>query len=154
MARAILSFKMPRKAKSQPAAAAQWNQRAKLIEEYAALDEVVNNFKPTLFRHQKLREVILDWYSGASPEEEIHIPGINCDIIASSRDKVRSVTDQGKQKLYRLWGSRDFIAKSVVLLKSLPDPKDEAGLYTVQALTGPRHLRVIAKAQAAAESAA
>lgn len=144
---------MPRKTKSQPAAA-QWNQRAKLIDEYAALDQVVANFKPTLFRHAKLREVILDWYPGASPEEEIHIPGINCDIIASSRDKVRSVTDQGKQKLYRLWGAKDFVARANVLLKSLPDPKDEAGLYTIQANTGPRHLRVIAKARAAAESAA
>jgi hypothetical protein len=118
---------MPRKAKPQPAAA-QWNQRAKLIEEFAALDEQVSNFKPTMFRHQKLREVILGWYPHSSPEDEITVPGQNYDILISSRDKVRSVSPEGKAKLYRLWGSRDFIAKSVVLLKSLPDPKDEAGL--------------------------
>ena len=41
-----------------------------------------------------------------------------------------------------------------MLLKSLPDAKDEAGLYTVQAYTGPRHLRVVAKARAAADNAA
>jgi hypothetical protein len=147
---------MPRKtkAKTQPAAAAQWNQRAKLIEEYAALDEIVSNFKPTLFRHSKLRELILEWFPGAAPEDEITVPGLSCDILISSRDRIRSVTPEGKTKLYRLWGARDFIAKSVVLLKSLPDPKDEAGLYTAQALTGPRHLRVIAKPRAAAESAA
>ncbi len=144
---------MPRKTKPQPAAA-QWNQRAKLIEEFAALDEQVSNFKPVIFRHQKLREVILDWYPHSAPEDEITVPGINCDILISSRDRIRSVTAEGKTKLYRLWGAKDFVARAVVLLKSLPDPKDEAGLYTVQALTGPRHLRVIAKPRAAAETAA
>lgn len=71
---------------------------------------------------------------GASPEEEITLPGMNCDIL-TARDKVRSVTHEGKQKLYRLWGSREFIARAKLLLSSLPDPKDEVGLYTVQALT-------------------
>lgn len=144
---------MPRKSKPSPAAA-QWNQRAKLIEEYAALDQEISNFKPRISRHQKLRELILDWYPGAAPEEEITVPGINCDILITARDRIRAVTSEGKQKLYRLWGTRDFIAKSIMLLKFLPDPKDEAGLYTVQALTGPRHLRVIAKARAAADPAA
>lgn len=144
---------MPRKTKPQPAAA-QWNQRAKLIEEYAALDQEVSNFKPTMFRHHKLRQLILDWFPHSSPEEEITVPGINCDILISSRDRIRSVTSEGKQKLYRLWGAKDFVARSQVLLKSLPDPKDEAGLYTEQSLTGPRHLRVIAKPRAAAETAA
>lgn len=144
---------MPRKTKSQPAAG-QWNQRAKLIEEYAALDQELSNFKPKIFRHAKLRELILDWYPSAAPEEEISVPGLNCDIVISSRDKIRAVTEAGKQKLYRLWGAKGFIAKSIVLLKSLPDPKDEGGLYTVQACTGPRHLRVVAKGRAAAEPAA
>jgi hypothetical protein len=145
---------MPRKKKSEPGSS-QWNQRLKLIEEFAALDEEINNsIKPKMFRHGKLRELILGWYPAAAPEEEITVTGVNCDILISARDKVRSVTEPGKQKLFRLWGSRDFIAKSLVLLKSLPDPKDEAGLYTVQALTGPRHLRVIAKARAAADTAA
>jgi len=147
----IVVFNVARKPKSQPA---QWSQRAKLIEEYAALDQEVSNFKPKLFRHGKLRELILDWYPGASPEEEITVPGLNCDILISARDKIRSVTHEGKQKLYRLWGSREFVARAIVLLKSLPDSKDEAGLYTVQALTGPRHLRVVAKSRAAADTAA
>lgn len=147
---------MPRKTKSKPAqpTAAQWNQRAKLVEEFAALEQTVSNFKPTLFRHAKLRELILDWFPHSAPEDEILVSGVNCDIVITSRDKVRAVTPEGKQKLYRLWGSREFIARANVLLKSLPDPKDEKGEYTVQALTGPRHLRVIAKPRAAAESAA
>lgn len=144
---------MPRKPKSQTGDA-QWRQRLKLIEEFAALDQEISNFKPKLFRHSKLRELILDWYPGASPEEEVNVPGVNCDIVISARDKVRSVTDEGKKKLYRLWGSREFIARATMLLKSLPDPKDAAGLYTEQAMTGPRHLRVIAKARAAADTAA
>ena len=147
---------MPRKAKAKPAqpTAAQWNQRAKLIEEYASLDQLVSNFKPTIFRHEKLRQLILDWYPGAAPEEEIVAPGINFDILISARDKIRSVSPEGKQKLYRLWGAKEFVARASVLLKALPDPKDEAGLYTVQAMTGPRHLRVVSKPRAAAESAA
>lgn len=145
---------MARKAKAK-SDDAQWHQRQKLIEEYAALDREIADFKPRLFRHGKLRELILDWYPAAAPEEEITVPGTNCDILISARDKVRAVTEEGKKQLYRLWGAKDFIAKSVVLLKSLPDPRDEKGLYTVQALTGPRHLRVIAKAQrAAADTAA
>lgn len=138
---------MPRKAKSEPA---QWNQRAKIIEEFAALDQEVANFKPRLFRHQKLRELILGWYPGLAPEEEALAAGANYDIVVSAKDNIRSVTEAGKQKLFRLWGSKEFVARATVLLKSLPDAKDEAGLYTVQALTGPRHLRVISKAQRAA----
>lgn len=144
---------MPRK-NAKPPAAAQWNQRVKIVEEYAALDEQVENFKPLLSRHQMLRGLILGWYPSASAEEEISVAGASCDIIISARDKIRAVTEAGKQKLYRLWGSRDFIAKSHVLLKSLPDPKDEAGLYTIQSLTGPRHLRVVAKSRATVDTAA
>jgi hypothetical protein len=143
---------VPRKPKPNPVA--QWNQRAKLIEEFAALDQEISDFKPKLFRYSKLRELILDWYPGASPEEEIIAQGLNSDILISARDKVRSVTIEGRQKLYRLWGAREFVARAIVLLKSLPDSKDEAGLYTVQALTGPRHLRVVSKARAAADTAA
>jgi len=145
---------LPRKTKSEQPTAAQWNQRVKLIDEYAALDREVTEFKAKIFRHQKLRELILDWYPGSSPEEEITVPGANYDIVISARDKIRAVTEAGKQKLFRLWGSREFVARAAVLLKSLPDPKDEAGLYTVQALTGPRHLRVVAKAKAAAGTTA
>jgi hypothetical protein len=144
---------MARKPKSRPAAA-QWNQRAKLIEEFAALDQEISNFKPRIFRHQKLRELILGWYPGAEPEEEITVPGINCDIVISAKDRVRFVTGEGKQKLFRLWGPREFVARATVLLKSLPDPEDRAGQYTKAGLTGPRHLRVITKAAAAADSAA
>jgi hypothetical protein len=146
---------VPRQTKPKPKpTAAQWNQRLKLIEEFAALDQEISNFKPKLFRHGKLRELILEWYPGASPEEEITVPGVNCDIVISARDKIRAVTEEGKKKLYRLWGARDFIAKATVLLKCLPDPGDRAGLYTEQAMTGPRHLRVVQKSRAAADSAA
>jgi hypothetical protein len=147
--RVILSA-MP--GKTEKAEKARWNQRAKLIEEFALLDQEVANFKPRLFRHQKLRELILEWYPGQAPEEEIVVPGTNCDIVITARDKIRAVTSQGKTKLYTLWGSKAFIAKSTILLKVLPDPKDAAGLYTVQALTGPRHLRVVAKPRSAAGS--
>ena len=114
----------------------------KLIEEYAALDQALDNFKPALFRHQKLRELILGWYPGLEPHEEAIAPGRNCDIVISAKDQIRRVTAEGKKKLYRLWGSREFIARTTVFLKELPDPKDPRCLYTVQALSGPRHLRV------------
>jgi hypothetical protein len=140
---------VPRKAKSQ-SRDSQWNQRSKLIEEYATLDQEVSNFKPTLFRHQKLRELILGWYPGLEPEEEALVPGVNIDIVISARDNMRRVTAQGKQKLYKLWGAQRFVANSNILLKTLPDPEDKLGLYTVQALTGPRHLRVIAKSRTSA----
>jgi hypothetical protein len=140
---------VPRKSKSQPEKA-QWGQRAKIVEEFAALDQAVANFKPAIFRHQKLRELILGWYPGLEPEDEVTVPGVNCDIVVSARDKIRSVTLNGKQKLFTLWGKTGFIANSTILLKSLPDPKDLDGLYTVTGLIGPRHLRVISKARAAA----
>jgi hypothetical protein len=147
---------MPRKSTQSATkpAEGQWRQRAQLIEEYAALDQEISNFKPRVLRHQKLRELILGWYPGAGAEEEIVAPGVNFDIVISARDKQRAVSAQGKQKLFRLWGPRDFIAKAAIYLKSLPDPDDRDGLYTVQAFTGPRHLRVVAKPRAAAERAA
>jgi hypothetical protein len=79
---------------------------------------------------------------------------LSCDVLISARDNVRSVTMAGKQKLFRLWGPKSFIAKATVLLKNLPDPKDEEALYTIQALTGPRHLHVMTRANAAQQSAA
>jgi hypothetical protein len=129
-------------------------QRLKLLEEFAALDQEVANFKPRLLRHEKLRSVILGWYPDLPGDEEETLISKTCDIILTSRDKIRSVSPAGRSALFKLWGSRDFIAKSIVLLKSLPDPEDKDGLYTVQAPTGPRHLKVIRREQAANRSAA
>lgn len=131
----------------------EWSQRQRLVDEFAALDRAVNDFKPKLFRHEKLRKLILDWYPGVAAEEEFTVPGITNDILVSARDQIRSVTLAGKRKLFKLWGPTAFIAKSNVLLKSLPDPEDEKGLYTVQSLTGPRHLHVIARVAKAADAA-
>jgi len=145
---------MPRKRK-QDAAEAQWNQRQKLVQEFAELDREIDLIKPRLFRHQKIRQLILSWLpSDLAPEEEATVPGITCDILISSRDKVRQVTEDGRKKLFKLWGPRSFIAKCLVHLKDLPDPKDDDGLYTVQALAGPRHLHVIAKGEPGREPAA
>lgn len=132
----------------------QSNQRQRLVDEFAALDRQVNEFKPKIFRHEKLRKLILDWYPGVAAEEEFTVPGISCDVLISARDQIRSVTTEGKRKLFKLWGERGFIAKSTVFLASLPDPKDEKGLYTVQSMTGPRHLHVIARAREKAAGAA
>lgn len=134
---------MKAKPKPKPAVDPRWNQRARLIEEFAILDREVRNFKPRLLRHEKLRNLILEWHDSLPPGDEGKLVGKSCDIIISSRDRVRSVTLAGRKKLYKLWGARDFIANCIVQLKSLPDPKDELSLYTVQAPTGPRHLQVI-----------
>lgn len=125
-------------------------QRLKLIEEYAALDREVQDFKPRLLRHEKLRGLILEWYPNVDGEDEITVPGSTCDILISGRDQMRTVTLEGKKKLFQLWGSKGFIARAHVLLKSLPDPEDATGLYTVQSMTGPRHLHVIARVVKAA----
>lgn len=138
---------MPRKAKSSDPRALQ---RLKLIDEFIALDRQVDDFKPIQFRHSKLRELILEWHPGLAPEDEAMIPGTTYDILISSRDKLRSVTAAGKEKLFKKWGAKGFVAKATVLLKLLPDPKDELGLYTQTTLSGPRHLHVIAKGQKAA----
>lgn len=138
---------MPLRKPQKPAG--QASQRQKLIEEYILLDREVQDFKPRIYRHEKLRQLILDWYPSVSPEEEITVPAENCDIVISSRDKVRSVSAEGKKKLFKLWGPRDFIAKCVMHLKSLPDPEDREGLYTQQAYTGPRHLHIMARVKSA-----
>lgn len=134
-------------------AGAQQNQRQKLVEEFATLDREIEQYKPKIFRHEKLRGLILDWYRAAPGEDEITVPGITCDVLISGRDEMRTVTLKGRQKLFALWGQKGYIAKSKVLLKSLPDPKDEEGLYTEQSMTGPRHLHVIARPKAALNAA-
>jgi hypothetical protein len=130
------------------------HQRVKLLEEFAALDQEVANFKPRLLRHEKLRSLILDWNPDLPPNEEETLTSKTCDIIITSRDRIRSVSLKGKQALFKLWGTQDFVATAVVHVKSLPDPEDKDGLYTVQAPTGPRHLKVIRREQAANRSAA
>jgi hypothetical protein len=129
-------------------------QRQIIVEEYAALDREIENYRPRLQRHEKLRQLILDWYPHVDPNLEITVPGISCEILISARDIVRSITPEGKTALYKLWGLQGFIAKAHIFLKLLPDPKDPEQLYTVQALTGPRHLHVVAKATAAANPSA
>ena len=132
----------------------QWAQRAKLVEEFAALDGEMAALKPRQLRHQKLRELILSWYPATPPEEEVLVRGVNHDVVISARDSIRSVTPEGKKKLYKLWGAPEFIAKAAIFLKFLPDPDDRAELYSKQGLTGPRHLRVLARASATADTAA
>jgi hypothetical protein len=133
---------------------AQWNQRRTLVDEFAWLEGQVQQFKPVMLRHEKLRRLILDWYPDVPPEEEIRVLGHAWEILITSRDRIRSVSLAGKKALFKLWGQGDFISKAVVLLKSLPDPEDDEGKYTVQALTGPRHLHVMSKDATAREKAA
>lgn len=141
---------MLRKAKSTPKT--HWNQRQKLVEEFIELDREIDAIKPKLLRHEKLRDLILSWHSEIPPEDEVTVSGKSWDILITCRDKLRTVTLDGRKKLFRIWGARDFIAKANVFLKSLSD--DELGLYTVQAMTGPRHLHVVAKGLKAARPAA
>ena len=129
-------------------------QRQRLMEEFAALDREIENYRPRIQRHEKLRLLILDWHKDVPPDEEVTVPGLSCDILITARDNVRGVTLEGKQKLFRLWGPKAFIARAHVLLKALPDPRDEEGLYTKQALTGPRHLHVMHRVNAAATPSA
>jgi len=119
------------------------------VEEFAALDVEIESYLPRIRRHEKLRHLILDWHKDLDPEQERMVPGLTCDILISARDKMRSVTVDGKNRLFRLWGPKSFIAKATLLLKVLPDPEDKEGLYTVQDLTGPRHLHVVRRAAAA-----
>ena len=132
----------------------QLHQRLKMVEEFATLDREIAAFKHKISRHEKLRSYILDWNKDLAPDAERTIQSKSCDIIITSRDLVRSVTPEGKKALFKLWGTAGFIAKANVLLKTLPDPKDPGGLYTVQAPIGPRHLRVVERAQKAVSSAA
>jgi hypothetical protein len=135
-------------------AGGQWNQRKKLLDEYIQLDREVADFKPKLLRYEKLRQIILDWHPGIAGDEELTLSGAGCDILISARDRLRTVTEPGKRKLFKLWGQKDFLAKAHIFLKSLPDPEDGDGLYTVQSHIGPRHLRVVRVKSAAASPAA
>lgn len=150
-----MAAKRPKsRAKARNAGAlAQRNQRAKLVEEFARLDAELDAVYAKIQRHKKLRELILDWYPDLPAEDQAVAEGATCDIVISARDKIRSVTLEGKRKLFKLWGSRDFIARSAVFLKFLPDPEDPKGLFTVQALTGPRHLHVERRAGTAVKTA-
>jgi len=125
------------------------SQKLKLVEEFAQLDREISNFKHKISRHEKLRGLILEWNQDLPADDERTLTAKTCDIIITSRDRIRSVTLAGKKALLKLWGTNRFIAKCQVHLKSLPDPKDEDGQYTVLESTGPRHLKVVERAQAA-----
>jgi len=132
---------MGRRAKPQ-LAGGNLNQRKKLVEEFILLDREVQAFKPRLLRHEKLRQLILDWYPEVPGEDEIHVPGISTDVLISARDKMRTVTLDGRQKLYKLWGQQQYLERSHIFLKALPDPEDKKSLYSIQTASGPRHLSV------------
>lgn len=63
--------------KPKPAISPQWNQRLKIIEEFALIDREVRNFKPRLLRHEKLRNLILEWHADLPPKK-----------IAQSKEKL------------------------------------------------------------------
>jgi hypothetical protein len=134
-----------RKPRSAPSP--QDTQRARLVEEFVLLDKQVRDFKPSSLRHAKLRELIIGWYPKLPPGDEITAQGLTADVVISARDHVRSVTLEGRRKLFKLWGARSFIERAYVYMKSLPDPLDENRLYSSPAPSGPRHLRVISKAR-------
>lgn len=146
-----LAAKMGGVAKSRNRAG-QVGQRQKLVEEFAVLDREIENYLPRIHRHEQIRRLILDWHKSLPPEEAVTIPGLTCDILITAQDSIRTVTPKGKEKLYKLWGQKGFIAKAHMFLKVLPDPRDEKGLYTEKAPTGPRHLHVMQRP--AASSAA
>lgn len=121
------------------------SQRQRLVDEWIALEREVDAFKPRQFRHEKIRRLILDWYPELEVDQETIAEGTDFDILITAKDRSRSVTPAGKAKLFKRWGRNEYIARSTVQLKNLPDPKDELGLYTEEELKGPRHLHVVAK---------
>ncbi len=93
------------RAKPKAAVNPQWNQRLKIVEEFGALDREVRNFKPRLLRHEKLRNLIIEWFSTLEPGEEATLPGKTCDSASSKLVAVRAGPGASQQPGYMLYSS-------------------------------------------------
>jgi len=124
--------------------------RADLVDEFAQLDTELNSLKGKTKRRDDLRETILGWHADLPADQQTTENGHYYDVIVSLPDNRRVFTMAGKRKLFRLWGSTKFIERCAIALKFLPDPKDEAGEFTVNGRTGPRHLEVLPRLKLAA----
>jgi hypothetical protein len=66
-------------------------------------------------------------------------------VVVTPCDQQRVITLAGLTKLRKEWGVPTFMRRVGIALKFLPDPKDPGNIYTMQARTGPRHLRPFIK---------
>jgi hypothetical protein len=126
------------------------------VDEYGQLDsdlarlDAEHHYESRKRRKEALREVILGWHKDLPADEETIEHGVQYDIRITARDNQRVVSISGKKKLRKLWGAARFLEACAIILKLLPDPKDAAGLYTVNDRTGPRHLKPLAVLKQAA----
>ncbi len=123
------------------------SSKSALVDRYGQLDtelarlDAQHHYKAKESQKQTLRETILEWHKDLAGDKETIEHGIEWDVRITARDNQRVVSIDGKKKLRKLWGVTKFLEACSVILKSLPDPKDAAGLYTVNDRTGPRHLK-------------
>ncbi len=133
--------------------------RRELVDEWAKLDQEITialaPLQGKIKRLSDLRELFLKWLPKDLPGEKEHFfDGEESRLLVSICDNRTEVTYAGKLKLKRLWGAKKLLETMTLACKLLPDPKDEAGLYTLKARTGPRHLKAIPRPNEAASQAA
>jgi hypothetical protein len=118
-------------------------QDTAVIDEWLKLEAELTPLAQKIRRRDELRTQILTWFPNLAPDKGETVTGTAADIWISECDKQRKITDSGKRSLHKLWGLRLFRSNARFTLSQLPDPKDAAGLFTVQERTGPRHLKVL-----------
>ena len=145
-------------AKKKPAAVAKKAQldlvpnpatpagRAALIDEYGRLDARIAELKPVSKRHEELRRILLGWYEDEDGTATYEPAGADYVLTVGPRAERRSVVDmRAVVDRIGLDAFLPLISISFEKLDSVILPEDQVE-FVRKAPTGPRQLRVTAKA--------
>jgi hypothetical protein len=117
--------------------------RPKLIDEFGALGQEIEQLRLKERRYEQLRRMILTWHSDARPTEAVDEDGKTYSVHISPQAEIRMIGDM--EMLANRLGYKTFFANctfSLEKLDSLILPKDQSAFVTRENL-GPRIVKAI-----------
>lgn len=102
-------------------------------------------FKPIKDRHEKLRDLILSWFSDLPPDQAAFISGDESTVLIGLRQLQRNIFLI--HQVYKALGKDRFLGACSISIKALEAElgKEEAAKHLVEEYTGPRKLTPVKK---------
>lgn len=115
-----------------------------LIDEYGELDRQIQQFKPVLDRHEKIKQIIKSWYVDRAPEATDVIHGRVYEIQIGAREKERTWESMAKV-VKAIGGPKVLMGICAVAIKSVEDliGKTKTEDLLIERQTGSRRIKAI-----------
>jgi hypothetical protein len=119
--------------------------RQALIDEFGALQNQVERFKPTRDRYEETRKTIVSWYEKAPGAQPFLEEGTQFMLKVSACTNERTV--KSMPKLFRILGLETFLklCKFPLAAVDAAVPKMRHAEFLVESQTGPRKIEAVPK---------